>query len=697
MEDNSTVKTSLAAVDVTTDDSFLDIFTMYELCVDRYVQDKKRYSTMTEALVALRSIFDGKFRYAISEAAGTGHSCVYILFSKSEDPPIRNALKGTCVSCRLLHSANQVPTENICDLAVKYAVLKKELLENVLQRDTGIWYKYSEKMALHICFRNTEGIPGRVAICAEGSNIKKTTKTTGKPFPFTFSPEGILIYPPEDTKNIQRYIWNKRSKTQKLTKVRAITFGNERDYKASQSKLRYMNEFLRLLNETHGIYASPITWEGTRYKDRIGKPIDKYARINKAAVRVAMENGISIQAGEGIALYSAVEMERYMEILFSYIYKAKFHRCKASYIRVRGEGIIAIKTAKKMFFPEQDENGWAWFDMGENGKNVSGITAYTNIKTESLEVVLYGEDGLVTASGTMNLVEMTEKSREKKQEELAWSTGESPVREDGKFVLKVIRSKGKEVPYERSLEIQHITEGVIADNTDSLIPMCKNLVYQMIIKNDIREGKFTFMDMSGFAGYEFILGVREEDVVEFASMKITEDGGFVIGKPLFENEIRFRAMEDMKSGEHYAIKPPEGDIAVIQDTGYTIMTDPSFSGENATRAKVEENRMLAPFLDFILYEREGRKYYSAGWDLVDSNSQGYTYIPKIRCIKVWQDKPFAMEMDDFFSLMNVPFVWMAQKNTVVPFPFKYLREYIGTLLAKAEETNTEEEIRKKTR
>ena len=689
MEDNSTIKTTLSAVDITIDDSFLDVFTIYELCVDGYVQDKKRYSTMTGALVALRSIFDGKLHCAVSEAAGTGHGNVYILFSKNEALPIRDALKGTCVSCRLIHSTYQVPIENICDLAVKYAVLKRESLVTVLQRDAGIWYKYSEKMALHICFRSKEGVPGRVAICAEGSNIKKTTKTSGKPFPFAFSPEGLLIYPPEDAKNIQRYIWNKRSKTQKLTKVRAITFGNEKDYKVSQSKLRYMNESLRLLNETPGIYVSPVTWEGIRYKDRIGRPVDKYVEINKAAVRAVMENGVSIQAGEGIALYSTVEMKRYMEILFSYLYKATFHRCKTSHILVKGEGVIAIKTAKKMFFPEQYEDGWAKFDMGANGKYVSGITAYANKKAESLEVVLCEEDGQAIASDKMSLEEITQKSREKKQEELAWSTGESPVRRDGKFVLRVIRGKGKEVPYEKDLETQHITEGVIADNTDSLVPMCKNLVYQMVIKNDIQEGKFTFVDMSRYAGYEFILGMRRENDVKFASMKITEGGDFTIGKPLFEDETRFCAMENMNSGEHYAIKLPEGEFAVIQDTGYTIMTDLSFSGANATRAKVEENRMLAPFLDFILYERKGRKYYSAGWDLVDSNSQSYTYIPKIRCLKVWQDKPFSMDMDDFFALMNVPFVWMAQKNTVIPFPFKYLREYMGTLMTRTEEANTE--------
>ena len=34
-------------------------------------------------------------------------------------------------------------------------------------------------------------------------------------------------------------------------------------------------------------------------------------------------------------------------------------------------------------------------------------------------------------------------------------------------------------------------------------------------------------------------------------------------------------------------------------------------------------------------------------------------------------------MDMFFALLDVPFVWMAQKNTVIPYPYKYLREYIS--------------------
>lgn len=672
MEDIRTVRTTLAAADIRTDDSFLNAFTLYELRTDAHIKGRKVWDSMTAALIALRDIDGGKSRHVVSEAAGSGHGKVFVMYGKKEDPPVRDALKGTNVSGRLIHSVPQVPAENICDLAVKYAVLQRASPGTVLQRGVGIWYKYSEKMALHVYCRNAEGIPGRVAVCAEGANITKTAKTEGTPRPFAFTPEGILVYPSDSAGNIQRYLWKKRSASQKMTKVRAITFGSEEDYGTSQSKLRYMNGFLRLLGETPGISVSPVTWEGERYSERIGEDKEKYTRMDKAAVMTVMENGISVTAGEGIALSGKTGMERYMGILFAFPYTNRSRiagsgNTKISRIRIGDGSVLAIKAAKKMFFPQCSKDGWTEFDT--EGRIVSGITAYTNTKADCLTAELYGEDGLPAGSGIL------------KADESVWATGRSPVRKDGKFILEVIRGKDKEVPYEKSLRTQHITEGTIADNADSLLPLCRNLVYQMVIKDDISRGRFTFTDMSRYAGYEFIIGVKDGEDAVFSSMRITEDGGFTVGKTDPQDEARFCGMEDMKSGEHYAFKPPNGDITVIQDTGYAIMTDLSFSGKDATRSRKTENRMLAPFLDFVHYEIRDRHYYSAGWDLVDSNSQSYTYIPKIRALKVWQDGPLAIETDDFFSMMNVPFVWMAQKNTVIPYPYKYLREYTGTVKA----------------
>ena len=94
---------------------------------------------------------------------------------------------------------------------------------------------------------------------------------------------------------------------------------------------------------------------------------------------------------------------------------------------------------------------------------------------------------------------------------------------------------------------------------------------------------------------------------------------------------------------------------------------------------MDENELLAPFLDFITYQNDGERYYTSGWDLVKSRNRSYTYMPKIRHLKTYGDK--ELDMDKFFGLLNVPFVWMAQSNTVRPFPFKYLREYEDYLYA----------------
>lgn len=667
MEHGRAVRTSLSTLVISTDDTFLDTFALFELNVDSMVGKdyKTKYAAMTVALIALR---DGnRFRHALS-AVFKDAGRVYLMCEKQDASFVQPSLKGTKVAGRRLKSVKAIDTEILCDLALKYEVLKTMPSTCVLQRARGVNHKYSETMMISTYFKAKEDASDQVILCSSGQNIRKTNKKTGTPYPFIFTSSGILIYPGEGFDDAQRYIPMSQDDG-KLKKTKAITFSGKED-EASQSKLLHMSNALRLLNNTCGLTASPVVWEGIQYAKRIGAPKEDYALMEKKALDAVMDRGITIRAGKGIALQSVKTLETYFNVLFSHCNKntgiVKVSGTKISRIFVKGEDIVAVKAAKKMFFPINHENGWTEFYC--NGTKVSSVTTFSlSVHMNGIKAVLYDTAGALAGEGMLAPYD----------KENVWYAGRSAVRDDGDFIIEVIPSKAPEVAYEKSFDTQHITEDVLTSTTNTaIIALCKNLIFQLIIKDDIKSGKFTFLPIPEFAGYEFLYASKGR----FASMKIIDGISFTLGKMSLKDEIRFRNMQEIKnSGEYYAIKSPVGNMTVIEDSGISLMADPSFTVDNAkSRSRIKENDLLAPFMDYIYYEFDGEQYYTAGWNLADTNNKSYVYIPRIRHLKT--DNGDKWDMSLLFDLMNVPFVRMSQANTVVPFPFKYLREYAFTVL-----------------
>ena len=674
MEIGRTVKTSLSILRVSFDEAFFGTYALFELNVDRIVGDayNKKYEAMTAALIAIRN--GDLFRHSLSSVFRNPGK-VYLLCEKKDAPLIHPSLKGTNVTCRRIFSETSVALEILCDLSLKFEVLKTMPATCVLQRARGVYHKYSEEMVVSVFFKAIEDAPGQVILCASGQNIRKTNRTKGSPFPFIFTPSGIMIYPGDEFADAQRYEW-KTQDDGNLAKTRAITFSKD-ESETSKSKLLHMSNALRLLNNTHGLTASPIVWEGVQYAKRIGSPTEDYADMEKAAIAMVMERGITIRRGKGASVHSVETLKKYFDLLVSYSYKQiKFKKAvgeKISRILVKHDRILMLKAARgKKFLPVNSSDGWTNFELG--GAKVSSVIVYTldNI-TDGMEAILYDEEGEEVDRGIL----MPDKN------EKVWRTGRSAVRKGGSFVIEVIQSKAQDIPYEKSLDVQHITEDVIdgflsdkRSGLNTILALCRNLVYQLVIKADIQSGKFTFVQIPAFAEHEFLYASRGR----FAFMKVIDGSTFTIGKMSLGDEIRFREMQKIgKSGEYYAIKSPSGNMTVIEDSGITIMADPSFTADNAkSRSNKEENDILAPFMDYIYYENHGEQYYTAGWDLVDDNGQQFDYIPRVRHLK--SDSGDKWDMALLFDTMNVPFVRMSQKNTVVPFPFKYLREYAFTVL-----------------
>lgn len=128
------------------------------------------------------------------------------------------------------------------------------------------------------------------------------------------------------------------------------------------------------------------------------------------------------------------------------------------------------------------------------------------------------------------------------------------------------------------------------------------------------------------------------------------------------------------------IKDEYGNINIIKDTQW--ITIPEIfkvreeleNGNTAIRGvkngKVEE--LFSSITDIKMFKKDSSIYYFAG---IIGNGMGYNIkkAVNIRRIEVYNDSKELF--DGLLPLMDVGFVHNRQL-TVIPFPFKYLREYV---------------------
>lgn len=674
--DNAVVNTTLATISLELEDSFFEKYTLAVLNVASHIKETKQYETMGNALIAIKELEDGNFLHSFS-AEWPGNGRVYLMHENTADKMVAAAITGMEVHYRKLYSASSVKMENLCDLILKYRLLDEMPRGNNFARKNGIYYKCSERLAMNIRFRSDPDHPGYAVIQAAGKNMKKTIRTDGKPFPFYFSPTGVMVYS-EHTPE-QRYVWKTRDDKYR-TKIKVMEFATKEDYEETRSMLRCVNKTVRLIGSMEGVALYPLEWEGRKYDIRIGENDEEYSSMDAAAARVAAEHGIAVRCGDGVPANVAAVVKQGFEILFADTYKGKAARLSGkdsrySRIRIRDKNVLAIRTAKKTFYPEK-EGEWLSFYLGSKNVteiNVSEITAYSvGGEKEEIEADLYDGSGLFAETVKLK------KPDEKKGNPFALKT--LPLRNNGEYVIEVIRGLDDDVPYSKDFHVQHITAETVTTLLKSPEAMCRNLLYQLVIKRDLLAGSFTFLDMPELAGYEFIYSFKGC----FVTMRVLDGRHFEVTETSWQDRMMLCHLEgvgsedELKRKEYYAIKAPRGQMFDIQDSGLTMMPALSFSAEDASRGGIKENKFLAPFLDYVIYDVDGCQYYSAGWNTKEIRPE-YSYMPKIRRLATCEEG--KLDMDVYFRTLNVPFVWMAQKNTVVPFPFKYLREHAAPIIA----------------
>ena len=234
--------------------------------------------------------------------------------------------------------------------------------------------------------------------------------------------------------------------------------------------------------------------------------------------------------------------------------------------------------------------------------------------------------------------------------------------------------------------VQHITFEHFMGNADYALLA---VIHELLIKNDIRNGKISLFDWTKLGLQENVLfGLRDvnEDGDRYFFMNIFPDGSFTFVEQklnLFELSEYTECINIFEDNPTVCgiIKRNNGNINIISDTDWITIpkideiSEQLSAGNTQLRNREKREELLSSILDIKLFSEGTSKYYFTGTIGEGMRTKVMT-AANIRKITPYKDA--SLMFDDLLPLMNVTFVHNGQL-TVVPFPFKYLREYIVQL------------------
>lgn len=237
--------------------------------------------------------------------------------------------------------------------------------------------------------------------------------------------------------------------------------------------------------------------------------------------------------------------------------------------------------------------------------------------------------------------------------------------------------------------IQHVTLEDFADNAEFAI---STVIHEVLIKKDLEEGRITLFDWKSLGFKEdisFGTEVKTDGETRYFFMKVHSDGTFDVQEQefsLFEmNEYTdcVNIFEDARTkGETVKglIRDEQGRINIIKDTGIITLPEAEeikellAAGDTKLRGKDRREELLSSCLDIKTYMEDEKQYYYVG-TIGEGMRWKILRAANVRCIEGYQGAPLMFSK--LLPTLNVTFVRNGQL-TVLPFPFKYLREYYRT-------------------
>lgn len=245
-------------------------------------------------------------------------------------------------------------------------------------------------------------------------------------------------------------------------------------------------------------------------------------------------------------------------------------------------------------------------------------------------------------------------------------------------------------PYQKhhsASTVQHITFEDFIGHEEYAI---STVVHELLIKSDLQVGQIRLFNWKSLKLNEvFSFGMRafDEATEHYFFMQIHPDGNFSIIEQklnLFEqaeyNDC-VRIFDEAKLHSETVkgiIRDSHGNINIIKDTGWVTIPEifrirrELENCNTAFRGKEMREELLSSVVDIKYFKNDGAAYYFVGTIGAGMNYLLHT-AANIRKIESYGNEPLLFEK--LLPLMNVTFVRNGQL-TIVPFPFKYLREYI---------------------
>lgn len=243
--------------------------------------------------------------------------------------------------------------------------------------------------------------------------------------------------------------------------------------------------------------------------------------------------------------------------------------------------------------------------------------------------------------------------------------------------------------------VQHITfEDYSWDSAFAL----KSVVNELMIKQDLAEKKISLYDWksSKLGSMSFGLCEKIDNIDRYFFIDINKDGTFSVSEQeldlfsMSDYDRLVKIFEDSKTkGENIKglVKDADGNINAIKDSDWISIPEVDdiyqvlSSGNNKLRSKEKRDSLLAASLDIHCFNLSGESglYYFVG-DIGEGMRPAVQRAANIRKIE-GLDKATNL-FEQLLPLMDVTFVRNGQL-TVVPFPFKYLREYIKIISKEA--------------
>ena len=214
-----------------------------------------------------------------------------------------------------------------------------------------------------------------------------------------------------------------------------------------------------------------------------------------------------------------------------------------------------------------------------------------------------------------------------------------------------------------------------------ICPIINTILKELAIKLNLRDGIITMDNWSshGFTG-DYVFGALYENRLYFLTINprgaitcVNKSNDFI---PFYESKLQklSEEMEESSLKGKFIIEDDCGNVNIIGRTDLITLPNPEIFKAHEIRGKQARPLYLSGVTDINMYETDDGPMFNVG----PQGSGMKKKLPKASAIYRIQVIRGKEIMSALLPLMAVAFVRYGD-YTVLPFPFKYLREYIETV------------------